>query len=79
MKSTADGTLLNVLSCRAFKFYILRRLIGPPHKTGNCFLTDNLNVEQLINRLKQWSRIAMGYEKLAANYTAMITIACILL
>ncbi|MEZ2224845.1 MAG: IS5/IS1182 family transposase, partial [Microcoleus sp.] len=30
-----------------------------------------------INRLKQFRRIATRYEKLAANYTAMITIACI--
>ncbi|MCC5610475.1 IS5/IS1182 family transposase, partial [Nostoc sp. CHAB 5834] len=32
-----------------------------------------------INRLKQFRRIATRYEKLAANYTAMITIASILL
>ena len=36
-------------------------------------------VERGINRLKQWSRIAIGDEKLAANYTATIAIACILL
>ncbi|MEG4121320.1 transposase [Microcoleus sp. N9_B4] len=36
-------------------------------------------VERAINRLKQWSRIAIRYEKLTANYTAMIAIACILL
>jgi len=36
-------------------------------------------VERAINRLKQWSRIAIGYEKLAANYTPTIAIACILL
>ncbi|WP_445313401.1 transposase [Microcoleus vaginatus] len=35
-------------------------------------------VELAINRLKQWSPIAIRYDKLAANYTAMITIACIL-
>ena len=34
-------------------------------------------VERAINRLKQFRRIATRYEKLAANYTAMITIACI--
>lgn len=34
-------------------------------------------VERAINRLKQFRRIATGYEKLAANYTAMITIASI--
>jgi transposase len=36
-------------------------------------------VERAINRLKQFRRIATRYEKLATNYTAMITIACILL
>ncbi|WP_445299856.1 transposase [Microcoleus sp. AT3-D2] len=35
-------------------------------------------VECAINRLKQWRRIAIQYEKLAGNYTAMMTI-CILL
>ncbi|WP_445301053.1 transposase [Microcoleus sp. D2_18a_B4] len=32
-------------------------------------------VESAINRLKQWRRIATRYEKLAGNYTAMITLA----
>jgi transposase len=36
-------------------------------------------VERTINRLKQFRRIATRYEKLATNFTAMITIACILL
>ena len=36
-------------------------------------------VERLINRLKQWRRIATRYEKRAANYQAMLTIAAILL
>ncbi|MBP2304579.1 transposase [Azospirillum melinis] len=35
-------------------------------------------VERLINRLKQFRRIATRYEKRAANYLAMITIAAIL-
>jgi len=36
-------------------------------------------VERLINRLKQWRRIATRYEKRAANYLAMITLAAIVL
>ncbi len=36
-------------------------------------------VERLINRLKQFRRIATRYEKRAANYAAMITIAATLL
>ena len=36
-------------------------------------------VERLINKLKQFRRIATRYEKRAANYLAMITLASILL
>ncbi len=36
-------------------------------------------VERLINRLKQYRRIATRYEKRAANYLAMLTLAAILL
>jgi transposase len=36
-------------------------------------------VERLINRLKQWRRIATRYEKRAVNYLAMLTVAALLL
>jgi transposase len=36
-------------------------------------------VERLINRLKQWWRIATRYERPATNYRAMVNIAVILL
>jgi transposase len=36
-------------------------------------------VERTINRLKQWRRIATRYEKRAANYLAMLTVAAIML
>ena len=36
-------------------------------------------VEQLINRLKQFRRIATRYEKRAANYHGMVTLGAILL
>ncbi len=36
-------------------------------------------VERLINRLKQFRRIATRYEKRAANYLAMLTIGMSLL
>ena len=36
-------------------------------------------VERLINRLKQFRRIATRYEKRAVNYLAMLTIAAVLL
>ena len=34
-------------------------------------------IERLINRLKQHRRVATRYEKLAANYLAMLTLAAI--
>ena len=34
-------------------------------------------VERLINRLKQFRRVATRYEKRAANYLAMVVIAAI--
>jgi transposase len=36
-------------------------------------------VERLINRLKQFRRVATRYEKRAKNYRAMLTIAAIVL
>jgi transposase len=36
-------------------------------------------VERLINRLKQWRRVATRYEKRAVNYLATLSIAAILL
>ena len=36
-------------------------------------------VERLINRLKQFRRVATRYEKRAVNYKAMLTLAAILL
>jgi len=36
-------------------------------------------VERLINRLKQFRRVATRYEKLAASYLAMVTIAAVLM
>lgn len=36
-------------------------------------------IERLINRLKQFRRVATRYEKLASNYLAMLTLAATLL
>lgn len=36
-------------------------------------------IERLINRLKQYRRVATRYEKRAENYQAMLTIAAIML
>jgi transposase len=40
---------------------------------------ERSTVERLINRLKQFRRVATRYEKRAVNYLAMLTIAAILL
>ena len=40
---------------------------------------ERSTVERLINRLKQFRRIATRYEKRAVNYLAMLTIAAVLL
>lgn len=37
------------------------------------------HIERLINRLKQFRRIATRYEKRASSYSAMLTLAMILL
>jgi transposase len=69
--------------------YLNERHIGAviPTKTGQttdpsfdrvAYRERNV-VERLINRLKQWRRIATRYEKRAANYLAMLTIAASLL
>jgi transposase len=34
-------------------------------------------VERLINRLKRFRRVATRYEKLAANYQAMLQVAAV--
>jgi transposase len=36
-------------------------------------------IERLVNRLKQWRRIATRYEKRAENYRAFVLIGCIML
>lgn len=57
-----------------------------PHKRNECrrgpfdravYRTRN-HVERLINRLKQFRRVATRYEKRAANYLAMVTLGAIL-
>ena len=39
---------------------------------------ERSRVERTINRLKRFRRIATRYDKLAATYLALVTIACIL-
>lgn len=49
-----------------------------PASTVDCTLERN-RIERLINRLKQFRRVATRYEKRAENYLAMLMIAAILI
>lgn len=76
-------------SSRAIRSALRRRHIQPviPTKSNErrdpAFDRDAYRkrnrIERLINKLKQFRRIATRYEKRAVNYLAMITIAAILL
>ena len=50
---------------------------GPDDYDERAYRERNI-VERTINRLKRYRRVATRYEKLAASYLAMVTIACIL-
>lgn len=47
----------------------------PQHYDRELYRKRNM-VERLINRLKRHRRIATRYEKRAANFAAMLSIAC---
>ncbi len=76
-------------SSRKIRAYLRRRgiRITIPRKrnerrTGpfnRAIYRERNRVERLINRLKQWRRIATRYEKRAANHLAMVTIAAFVL
>ena len=79
-KGYTGRRIRSYLRRRGIRFTI-PRLSNEPRRgpfSGEIYRQRNV-VERAINRLKQWRRIATRYEKLATNYTAMITIACILL
>ena len=78
-----------VYSSAKVRRYLCRRGIGAviPRKSNEqrngrfarqAYRERNV-VERLINRLKQHRRVATRYEKRAANYRAMLSLACILL
>jgi transposase len=76
-------------SSRTVRCYLRGRQIGviiptkanePPDASFDREAYRERNVvERLINRLKQWRRIATRYEKRAANYLAMLTVVAVLL
>ncbi len=76
-------------SSRAIRQFLRRRgiRITIPHKSNECHTgpfnrqsdRERKRVERLINRLKQFRRIATRYEKCAENYRAMWLLAATLL
>ena len=49
-----------------------------PNDYDRALYRERSRIEQTINRLKRWRRIATRYEKRASQYLAMVTIAMIL-
>lgn len=49
-----------------------------PHAYDRELYRERPVIEQTINRLKRFRRVATRYEKLAASYLAMVTLAMIL-
>jgi transposase len=77
-------------SSKKIRRYLRRRGIGAviPRQKRERQRGDRLDraaygkrnvVERLVNRLKQYRRVATRYEKRAENYLAMLTIAAIML
>ncbi len=56
-----------------------RRDQGRDRGFNHAAYRERNRVERLINRLKQWRRVATRYEKRAANYQAIVTLAAICL
>ena len=50
----------------------------PPHDYDRDLYRERPKIEQTINRLKRFRRVATRFEKLASSYQAMVTIAMIL-
>jgi transposase len=49
-----------------------------PHEYDRALYRERPVIERTINRLKRFRRVATRYDKLAASYLAMVTLASIL-
>lgn len=79
-KGYSSDTVRRYLRRRGIQAVIARRSNEPQQKHFDRErYRDRNRVERLINRLKQYRRVATRYEKLAVNYLAMVTIAAILI
>ncbi len=79
-KGYSSPVVWRYLNARGIKVVIPTKANEDPDPTFDRAAYRERNVvERLINRLKQWRRVATRYEKRAANYWAMVTLAAILL
>ena len=77
-------TVRRLLACRGIRAVIPRRSDQRPHdrrygRFDRAAYRERNRVERLINRLKQFRRVATRYEKRARHYVAMLTVAALLL
>jgi len=78
-KGYSSTDIRNWLQSREIETVIPRRKDETaPNVYDRALYRERARVEQAINRLKRWRRVATRYEKLAASYLAMVTIAMIL-
>lgn len=79
-KGYSSRTARQALRRRGIRAVIPRKRDERPHQRFDRVAYRERNrVERLINRLKQFRRVATRYEKRAAHYQAMVTIAAITL
>ncbi len=79
-KGYSSGKVRRYLARHGVRAVIPRKANERPQRHFDRPLYRERNrVERLINRLKQFRRVATRYEKLAANYLAMVTLAALLL
>ena len=79
-KGYSSGAVRRYLRGRGIGAVIPHRSTEPPHPSFDREAYRERNrVERLFNRLKQHRAIATRYDKLAAHYAALLTLAGILL
>ena len=79
-KGYASGKARRALRRRGIGAVIPRKQgERPDPRFDRAAYRERSRVERTINRLKQFRRVATRYEKRAANYLAMVTVAAITL
>ena len=83
-RGSSYPTVRRLLAQRGIRAVIPRRSDPRPgdrrHRAFDWVAYRERNrIERLVNRLKQWRRVATRYEKRAAHYVGMLTLAALLL